>query len=326
MSGTLNYVYGPEVLEGALPSDFDDLVMDRLIASSGAELSLAPPSQLAPGDAGRAPLVGCVVLDLMEGGPSFPRAAVLVASCLESGVVQAVKLMNPEGESPDEDDHEPSEGFSALPFAVDLRGLLVLPERRPETHRLNVVLRATASSPVDLVVGGEESSYRDEEVEKFLAQRRTAPQAREVSPPAGEGDLPSYEQRETSPEVPTEPGLAMAAARVAVIGMGPLLLEGSFRLPLVERDRVAEPAEGAPTNVVPVSIVVTGSNIPGPWSWDLGVPCAEEGEEVTGHFALDLLSMQGFPQEPQTLFVYAVSRGVFSGPAVVGLVTPDMLG
>jgi hypothetical protein len=182
----------------------------------------------------------------------------------------------------------------------------------------------------------EAAGYEDPAVEEFLGNYR----AELLGPPAVDpepGDeIPTYQQQEASPELPAEPGLALAVERVS-----PLLpearcpLRGSFRLP-VRTCHIVKPEEGgeggelpeeAPTAVVPINLLLTGSVDPTPQVVKLGVPSYTPLETVgddtlaTGYFTVDLCTLVDVTTTPQTYFIYAFTGEFMCGPLPAAFVT-----
>ena len=101
------------------------------------------------------------------------------------------------------------------------------------------------------------------------------------------------------------------------------MLRGAFRLPIPERRRVreGEAPVGVPLAqaVLPVSLVLTGDDLPGPYQLDLQVPVFEapSGEPAVGHFALDLTEHLALPAQRTHAYV-------FSGAAMTGPVSFEL--
>ncbi len=149
--------------------------------------------------------------------------------------------------------------------------------------------------------------------------------------------------------LPSTEGIALAAPRVFMLEPGqPCILRGAFRLPVLHR-HIVPPVAGAPgteqlrtqlkdrlqagepmpTGVVPVTLVMTGTETIGPEAWRLIVPTYDrldataERPVATGTFAIDLRTFPGFDRHPQTWHVYAFSDRAMAGPTLVGLTTPS---
>jgi hypothetical protein len=128
-----------------------------------------------------------------------------------------------------------------------------------------------------------------------------------------------------SPALPPgkEPALALFVPKRAT---GGLPIKGSFRLPVRPRHLVRPTIEGAPLDVgdplaravLPLTIVVTGERVPGPWLVPLRVAAHQApGPDglVVGHFALDLLADGGLRvRTRQRYILYALAGEAFAGP------------
>ena len=211
----------------------------------------------------------------------------------------------------------------------DLKERLGLPAE-PATYEVVLLLREHASNQVRVSVG-KSGDYKDPEVEKFLQQQPLPPPA-PVSPQAKAEGLPRYRRSESSPALPAEAGLALAAPRVTVLKPGaPLPVSGSFKAPVLKRELTGATAGNDDvTAIIPVTLVAFSSDPgrPGPFIMRLRVPTydAVVADGVgTGYFAVDLLGLPGLPAKAATLFVYAFLGEWMTGPVQVALVTPDML-
>lgn len=255
--------------------------------------------------------------------------AILTAVDLETGAVYVDFAFSQEDVAPRPKlgDAPISDGSGSLILDLDARERLDL--RWAETTYLLTLLMLDKVSNRVKVRLGVGSGFRDEEVAKFLAAERARVGPPEVSPPPGEG-LPSYAKLPESPEVPKDQGIVLAIERVVLVpGTWPLY--GSFRLPL-PRDRVVPQARrvaGGPEAVIAITLVITGSEDAVPIVETLHIPVADPVDpsnpqtEVTGYFALDLLSLAD--PSPQTCFVYAFSGEALAGPILTGLVSRDAL-
>jgi hypothetical protein len=243
---------------------------------------------------------------------------------------------------------DPGEGLTLNAIESDLRDALRLPWE-PAKYRVAFLCREWVSNAVTTEFGRPPADFKDPEVEKFLAaQRKSAPvpPPEKVSPArpadAAPGGLPDFAKRDDSPPVPAQPGIEFAVDRVVVAKAdAACVLRASYRLPVLPREKATprgeakEPPDvGDPkaTAVLPVTLVLTASDAPGPWTFRLFVPTYDpippgaDPAVATGHFALDLFRLENFPTTPMTYFVTAVSGPVVSGPKAIGLVTEDMLG
>ncbi|MBX3469078.1 MAG: hypothetical protein KF878_19580 [Planctomycetes bacterium] len=139
-----------------------------------------------------------------------------------------------------------------------------------------------------------------------------------------------------APPPPAAPGIELSLEPVRVIGSGPLVLKGSFRLPATGVARGAATATpgsrvGAFTSV---GLVVVGVRDLGPTAVLLRLPADEQVVAdpdappplVTGAFALDLAALAPFDgNRPQSYHVFAVAGDVLRGPFTVSTVDEAML-
>jgi hypothetical protein len=226
-------------------------------------------------------------------------------------------------------------GPSGEVLVVDAREKLQLPWR-PGRLLLYAVVRERITAPceVELVADG----FHDEEVARFIDERRRAASPDRVFP-AANARRPRYRPLPESPPVPDEVGVAAVVKRVTLLEeQDPLRLYGSFRLRVEALDRtdparkvLGVPPGEQPTAIFPITLLVVGSRTKTPRVHRLRVPSYDpapaEGEEavLTGHFELGLARAGLIADEPQTLFVYVFSRGVGCGPFPIGLVDQAMI-
>jgi hypothetical protein len=301
------------------------------------------------------PVVGYYVRTVREDVQVDPEEQLLVAALdltthrLHAGLaLDTGKTRAPKGPPSDLD---PGDGVTYNAFSSDLRRQLDLPWEKRK-YLVAFAIREHLSNPLRVELAPSPLAYRDPAVEDFLAeQRKKAP----FVPPLPVSPEPkpelgvTYQRVSRSPEVPKEPGIALAIDRVAVARRGSsCLCFGSFRLPVTVGELVRpDPATGKRPEVgdseakciVPITLFITGSEAPGPWLVELRVPSydavavpkgaapppEEEVGVVTGFFALDLLQHPGMPRGPMTYFVSAFGGATVNGPFQVAIVTEKML-
>ena len=336
-----------------LQETLDSLVVDRLEAET-LGIAIAAPSSLVAVARDRLPIACVYTATLREAKTDRLREQLLViASCVETREVVVGTAYAPLESLPEPlgDDDDPGEGSTGLSLVIDAFERLDIP-REPATWIVRLALRDRWSNALTIQFAGDARGYRDEEVERFLAARRAKSSPTQLRPAPGQ-DLdhpyPAYgDDALDAAEPPAELGFALTAPRVFVRDGAPCVLRGSFRLEARERDLVdfdiwREAAElrheswqgMAPSAVLPVSLVVIGSEFAGPRVVRLALPSydplgtertQDDGSNVyTGRFAIDLEAIGALMGEPQTNFVYAYAGGVWSEPCLVGLVTPSML-
>jgi hypothetical protein len=152
------------------------------------------------------------------------------------------------------------------------------------------------------------------------------PAVRDATPPAQvwpapdpAGGLPRYHAGSGDPSPPSGPGVVLAAERVVHVRDGATCpLHGAVRA--VPRD-THRAKHGA---VVPVTLVVTGTESPGPFVVPLRVPSfdtgAAAGAEVTAHFAVDLFRLAPIAAAPQTYFVHAFTADGHAAAKTIAVV------
>jgi hypothetical protein len=190
----------------------------------------------------------------------------------------------------------------------------------------------------------------DPAVAEFLDSQRKPSYPAPLSPaPAEDEPYPTYRAVEGSPPLPQEVGIDAQVARVSVLeGEAPCLLQGSFRLPMRESERVkpapeVEGLEGEALEqalrslgwrdvgdpeakaVVAIHLLLAGRDSSTPLVHALRVPVYElDGETATGHFSVDLLSL-GLDLKAEGYALYLISGPVTAGPHLASFVTSDML-
>lgn len=261
---------------------------------------------------------------------AFKYRAFVVAVDCDTGrtfVDMAMEQRFPPAE-PDPDAEAPPIGTMIERYALDLRDRLHLPWEAGR-YRAVLILMDKVSNRIEFELGLEDPSFEDPEVATFLAAQRDLIRPDRVEPMPAD-TLPNFRKEEGTPEVPEQPGIALAVARVQYIGEGkPLILRGSFRLAADKTHIVRPPAdEGVadllptprPTAVVPITLVLTGSETPRPITWRLLVPSydqldpAAEAPVVTGSFNLDLSGLGNVNRASQTFFLYAFAGEIMTGP------------
>ncbi len=264
------------------------------------------------------PLVGWYVRTLRQDGRrDLEGQAVVAVVDLHTGGLRAARALDAgkhRPPPPPPSGLDPGEGVRSEMFETDLRRMLDLPWRAGR-YAAAVILQDWVSNVVttELVDGVPVGDTRAAE-----------PPA--VWPPAGGADLPEYRRRPDSPAVPDGVGIALAAAPEVRVG-GPLVVRGSFRLPLSARDWVVKGslAGGSKTRaVLSIALLATGSDDPGPFPVQLRVPVyTVDGEQAIGHFAVDLVTLARLPRAPTVYFVHALSRDVVAAPVRVAVVPAD---
>jgi hypothetical protein len=312
-------------------------------------LVIDAPERVSINQRDTAPVVGCFVRTLRDDRVINQHAQMLVAAvdletnsfsiglALDTGKIPAPSTAPPTG--------DPGEGSTANLFETDLRRVLAIPWQ-PGRYRVATLLREYLSNPVTVTIGRSSLEYQDPEVERFLEEERRRaipPPPEKIFPLPGRTSAESfaiYRRQPSSPPIPDQPGIVFNMDRVvAAKPEATCMIHGSFRLPVLRRERVISrrdtgrpPDVGDPdaTAVVPVTLVATGSDRVGPWVIRLCVPsydriADEDLAEASGYFSIDLYSLPGFPHQAMTYFFSAFSGETIAGPKPVGLVSENML-
>lgn len=351
------------------PRRTEDEVHERLLEQGFLGVVIDAPARVPLAARDTLPVCGVRVTTFAENRTlSIPAATVATASCLETHAVRAGMAFEQKPLAPrprrDGGPDGPVEGVTIANFETDLRARLRIPWR-PGTWLVTFLVRdrTTNRVTVKLEQGGGGGGFTDPAVAAVLAARRRPRYPQPVWPRPEPGKpLPSYAPRPDSPPVPDAPGIALAVERlVRDTGDAQVVLRGSFRLPLLERELVkpADPADQAALEaleddaraaaladgmawqdpgdpeaaaVVPITVVATGALRAAPLVLHLQVPVRHpidptaDAPEGTGHFALDLLALPGGERlRGQTSFIYALSGEALAGPATVALVDPRIV-
>lgn len=284
---------------------------------------------------------------------SFPAEAVLVGIRLEDHLTlarPAVYRDELEPKLPDVDARPPPDGTGSQLHVLEARERLELPWS-PATWQLCVLLRdrrsdevrvrlhfgddePTSSSPAD---GGDSRS------DTLLGVTLSHVATTVVPPPwpTPRVPFPFYGERPDSPEPPAEPGIVLSVPRVTLLeDDARCVLQGAFRLVPLRAERLPTKmglggtfmGTGAsePTAIMSVTLVLVAVDRPGVYVVGLRVPSYrpcnpfDPAPKLTGHFAIDLLELEGVPHVPQTYYVHAFAGQVYAR-ATLALVARDDL-
>jgi hypothetical protein len=143
---------------------------------------------------------------------------------------------------------------------------------------------------------------------------------------------------EGAPETPGEPGMIMSVDRVVLDVAGSTApLKVSFRIPVLNRERVPEPlpwlvfgesfypdyGTPRPFAILPITLVIFSSGDAVATVIPLRVPVFTES--AIGSFAVDLLSSPHVRGHARAYYIYAFCGEFVAGPAIMATVTEDML-
>jgi hypothetical protein len=218
---------------------------------------------------------------------------------------------------------------------IELFSRLNLPIAAGEYVISLVCLNETANRCRTQVV--DSAAFHDEAAAAYLRALRAEEMGPlRIRPEPGQGQA-GYAKQDKSPEIPEEPGIALSAQRVTALRADrPCMLHGSFRLkadalppgPAATSGATPANAAGAPTALVPIGLLLTGSVDASPVVVNLEAPSyapliRDGGENyATGYFSLDLRAHADLPGTPQTFFLYAFSGECSAGPALAAFVNP----
>jgi hypothetical protein len=278
------------------------------------------------------------------------RASVLCVSRPDRNETKVGLAFSPEelgqqGPPPGPKDKVP-EGTGVVMFIIDARERLDLAwERGPLLLTLLLAGKASNRAQVELV---PPPRFEDPEVARYVAEHRQVPYPRHVSPPLDAlAKLPVYRRTPESPATPPPPSIALAAPEVVVLGES-CVLRGAVRVrprpgevvrprpeapepvDLPEGFTWQDPGDPEATAVVPVTLVVAGTDAPDPRvilvqvpSYD-PIPDPSAPPEVELTFALDLFRVAEFA-DAQACFVYAFTGASMGGPVRIAMISRSAL-
>jgi hypothetical protein len=181
--------------------------------------------------------------------PGFSQSSLVVAVRLDRGRAQVAGVTDRSAaRAPNRADLQPGDARTFESYRLNLRARLGLPWEESE-YAVWVLQREQLSNRVmTRLVKQAEPVFVDSVVSSFVDQHKKTAYPQPIWPraapkawsPTGTQALPFYRALEGSPEVPQEPGIALDLERVLVVedGFGGCVLRGSFRLPLLPRERV----------------------------------------------------------------------------------------
>ncbi|MBL4687988.1 MAG: hypothetical protein JKY37_25580 [Nannocystaceae bacterium] len=306
-----------------------DRVVGDMLAAGVEATTLFCPEHAHPGRVPMLPLLVSRAQPLSRKNRSdFHEEAVLTAVGVEDQRMFAAPLLRPPSEVAEEDDepYDPPSGMSGVGLSVDAQERLQLPDD-PASYVLRVLTREQRSNPVRVEVVPDPQRFADPSVTRLRKAHRDETGLHAVWPTLRAGV--SY-ATDASTTIPAAQAIVLAAQSALFVSESTRwILRGAFRLPVEPRnvvppDQTDNPAYLGATAVVPIHLLLLGSEFRGPQSLTLYVPgfastLADE-RTVVGKFAIDLLSMPQIARRLQTHFIYALAGSVISDPCLSALV------
>jgi hypothetical protein len=322
--------------------------IDRYVYGERWGIYIDGPAKVDLSERESVPLIVFAALSPADAALPLEHVAKLVVCDVERRTVQVTSAVPPKDEPPRSGPRssKPRSVGSSQSHVNDLATTSGV--REPGAYVATVLLRDQASNRVRIAVERTPRGYQDPAVVAFLeAQRRDAPPPppAPASPRAGD-PLPTFRPVEGAPPPPAQEGLEAAVPRLVVAKAGArAVLSVSFRLRARREDVV--PAEAArprglqssredeygkprPTAIVPITLVITGSELPGERVTRLRVPTWDavpaDGGVVTGQVSLDLFDEpHRLDRTPQTCFLTLFCGEHMSGPHSLAVVSEAML-
>jgi hypothetical protein len=186
----------------------------------------------------------------------------------------------------------------------------------PGRYRLTALAADRASNDALVEVTRSPST-----VDPVAEAARAADGAQAWPVPDPGGGLPRYDAVEGGLAPPLAAGVVVSAERVVTREPGAAcVLYGAVRV------RPPEAAQAGRTPLIPVTLVITGSETPGPFVVPMRVPSFHrDAAGPTARFAVDLLRLAPLAASPQTYFVYAFTADGHDGPLPVAIVASRAL-
>ncbi|MDB5105011.1 MAG: hypothetical protein JWP91_2700 [Fibrobacteres bacterium] len=319
-------------------------IQSPLVRAGKEVLLVGAPSKVVLGNHDTLPVlvIRTAPLDRMA-RRGFRKQAVLTAVDLGTDSAFAYMAMESERKESPTYDGPPLEGIGGEAFTLDAGRQLGLPWT-PGRYLIGVLLQDQASNRVRVDL--KKGNYEDPAVTGFLKEHdRNLEPPSPFPVPALQTDgasgqrkpvFPFYSAWAQSPPLPEGLSLVMAADRVIpkTGNTAPAcVLRGSFRLTILRRHFVKQapihdPAIRTHTAVVPITVMLTGSEVAAPILIPLRVPVYDavdkdaDSATVTGHFTVDLAKLKPITGTDQTYFIYAFSGEAMAGPVPMALVKP----
>lgn len=268
---------------------------------------------------------------------SFDRHGIItVMDCAENRLYVArgrdLRVDTEVVEEPPADRDSLPGGNMSTGIPVDLKKVLQLPWK-PSKLLYAAMIRGNASNRAPIELRKSDAAYEDPAVAKHQQAELAKRNPQQVWPRPGK-PIPTYVKLNDSPILPTVQGVRMSVDRVVDLKKAVTCkLSGSFRLPALPQELVkpdfkdpeAPASEPKPGAIITVTLVITGADDGSVMVVPLRLPSYEKpaagaAPVFTGHFAIDLLALQGMNRKAQTYFLYAFSGEFMSDPVTFAFV------
>jgi hypothetical protein len=270
-----------------------------------------------------------------RGNRDLSESGVVIATRVESRETFATLLAEPKAPAnpAEQPDNTPIPAMNLTRRTnFFLRQRLDLLPWRAGTYLVDVLLDTQTSNRLEFKLTAGAAAGKDPAVAAFIeAQKAAASGPPKPLYPAAGRDYPKFEKNEKSLEIPAENGINLSAERVAVYKPdGHSILKGGYRLAVPSsfyRDATSAPVTAA----VPITLVITGNIMTGPFVVPLLLPSQEKIDAdsaetvIAGQFEIDLFALSETSKVPQTYTIWAYSGAVRSQPATAAFITPEML-
>lgn len=329
-------------------------VMARVVDADWRGLIADAPTSVALASRKTVPILSYFARDIRDDVHlDVARQLLLVGSDHETHEVRvrralwSAKPLARKGPPPSAD---PGPGATISRFDIDAAARLDL-EGYPGRWTFVLLIREWRSELLEIEFGSAPGGFHDDAAARLIEERRRSspPPPPAIWPPLPARHIgvsgsygrtyPRYAENAQAPAAPTEPGICVEVDR-AVVSNERCMLRGSFRVPVLPREQVSPRLHEATNErrmpnvgderakaVVPISLVLTGSQDPGPFIITLQLPAYEldSNGRALGRFEIDLFELEGMPRAPTTYFLHAFHGPHAVGPLPVGIVSPEMI-
>jgi hypothetical protein len=332
-------------------------ILDRVVDDDWRGLIADAPNSVALASRKTAPIIGYFARDIRDDVHiDLYRQLLLVGSdhaTHEVRVGRALWSEKPRARKGPPPSVDPGPGATISKFEIDAAARLSL-EGYPGRWTFAVLLREWRSELLEIEFGSAPGGFHDDAAARLIEERRrlNPPPPPEIWPPLPERHMgvsghygrmyPRYAEKAEAPAAPTEPGICVEVDR-AVVSTERCMLRGSFRVPVLPREQVSprlyDTGHGTSERrvpivgderakaVIPISLILTGNQHPGPFVLTLQLPAYELDSNglALGRFEIDLFELADMPRAPTTYFLHAFHGPHAIGPLPIGVVSPEMI-